>query len=147
VDDKCKNEKEIFNGVDDEDGCPDKAKVEITAEKIAILEKVNFKTGKATIMKNSFELLDQVANVFIQYPRIKKVQVEGHTDDRGSEKSNKRLSQRRADAVLKYLVGKGVEAERLVAVGFGEANPIADNKTKEGRAENRRVEFKILAQD
>ncbi len=147
VDDKCPNEKEVFNGLDDGDGCPDKAKVEITAKKIEILEKVNFKTGKATIMKDSFDLLDQVANVFIQYPRIKKVQVEGHTDDRGSAKSNKKLSQRRADAVVKYLVAKGVEPGRLVAVGFGEDKPVADNGTPDGRALNRRVEFNILAQD
>ena len=147
VSDKCPNEKEVFNGLDDDDGCPDKAKVEITAQKIEILEKVNFRTGKAAIMKDSYDLLDQVANVFIQYPRIRKVQVEGHTDDVGAAKANQRLSQARAAAVVKYLVAKGVAAERLVAVGFGEDKPIADNSTPEGRAENRRVEFNILAQD
>jgi len=145
--DKCPNEKEIFNGVDDKDGCPDKAKVVIKAAKIEILEKVNFKSGKATILKDSFELLDQVANVFIQYPRIKKVQVEGHTDDKGRAKTNQRLSQKRADAVVKYLTDKGVEPARLIATGFGEDKPIADNGTKEGRAQNRRVEFNIVEQD
>ena len=118
----------------------------IKAAKIEILEKVNFKSGKSTILKNSFELLDQVANVFIQYPRIKKVQVEGHTDDKGRAKSNQRLSQKRADAVVKYLTDKGVEPARLIATGLGEDKPIADNGTKEGRAQNRRVEFNIIEQ-
>lgn len=144
--DICPNKAEDKDGFDDKDGCPDKAKVVIKAAKIEILEKVNFKSGKSTILKNSFELLDQVANVFIQYPRIKKVQVEGHTDDKGRAKSNQRLSQKRADAVVKYLTDKGVEPARLIATGLGEDKPIADNGTKEGRAQNRRVEFNIIEQ-
>jgi len=147
VADKCPDEAEVFNGLDDDDGCPDKAKVEIKAEKIEILEKVNFKTGKATIMRSSFDLLDQVANIFILYPRIKTVRVEGHTDSKGGAKMNQRLSQKRADAVVKYLLGKGVKADRLVSKGFGEDKPVADNGTREGRARNRRVEFKIIDQE
>ena len=73
-----------------------------------------------------------------------KVRVEGHTDNKGNDKKNKELSQTRAEAVVAYLVDHGVEASRMVAEGFGEENPIADNKTKEGREENRRVEIHVL---
>ena len=73
-----------------------------------------------------------------------KVELGGHTDSSGDDKVNQALSQRRADSVKKYLAGKGIAADRLTAVGYGEAQPIADNKTKAGRQENRRVELKVV---
>ena len=147
--DKCPNEAEVINGVEDEDGCPDKGKtkVRITETKIEILEKVFFDTGKAKIKSRSFGLLDQVAAVLKAYPKMTKIRVEGHTDDRGNDASNLKLSQRRAESVVAYLVGKGVAAERLVATGFGEAKPIASNKSNAGRSSNRRVEFNIIEVD
>jgi outer membrane protein OmpA-like peptidoglycan-associated protein len=75
---------------------------------------------------------------------ISMIRVEGHTDDRGAEKANLDLSQRRAQAVVAYLVRKGVAAARLEAAGFGEARPIAPNDTAENRGRNRRVEFVIV---
>jgi len=74
------------------------------------------------------------------------VRVEGHTDSVGSDKYNQRLSERRAHAVVKYLIGKGIESNRLQAAGFGESRPIAPNETPEGRAKNRRTEFHIVTQ-
>ena len=81
------------------------------------------------------------------YPQITKVRVEGHTDSRGKDSYNLDLSQRRAEAVSTYLQGRGIDSDRLVAEGFGETQPIADNDTKSGRSENRRVEFVILIQE
>jgi outer membrane protein OmpA-like peptidoglycan-associated protein len=123
-----------------------KAKARVVADRIEILDKVYFDVGKATIRAESFALLDEVAGVLIQHPRLLKVSVDGHTDDQGSAKVNTRLSQLRADAVMAYLIGKGVEAERLVAVGFGPARPLDPARTPAAREQNRRVEFVIVEQ-
>jgi outer membrane protein OmpA-like peptidoglycan-associated protein len=146
--DKCVNEPEVINGVDDDDGCPDEGKqiVVVTKEKIEIRETVLFRTSSTRIDKKSYPLLDQVAQVLKANPQIQKIRVEGHTDSVGSDKTNKRLSQGRAESVVKYLVGKGVDASRLFGEGFGEEQPIGPNDTEEGRAANRRVEFVIVEQ-
>lgn len=145
-DDKCPLEPETINGKDDEDGCPDKgeSKVRVTAEKIEILEKVFFDTNKDTIKERSFSILNQVGAVLKANPQITLVQVEGHTDDRGKDDYNLDLSQRRAESVRAYLIGRGIDEKRLRAVGFGETKPIADNKKAKGRDTNRRVEFNII---
>jgi outer membrane protein OmpA-like peptidoglycan-associated protein len=70
-------------------------------------------------------------------------EIQGHTDSTGSDATNKRVSQTRSDAVMSYLVGKGVDSSRVKAVGYGESNPISDNKTRAGRAKNRRVEIRV----
>lgn len=147
VDDKCPNEPETINGFEDEDGCPDEgeSKVRVTATKIEILDRVYFDTNRATIQGRSFDVLNQVASVMKANPQITRLRVEGHTDSRGRDEYNEELSQRRADAVQTYLEGRGVAPERLEAKGYGEATPIADNNTKAGRAENRRVEFTIVS--
>ncbi|MBW2699267.1 MAG: OmpA family protein [Deltaproteobacteria bacterium] len=144
--DKCPNEAEVINGFEDEDGCPDKGKVVVVVkkDKIEIMKKVYFATSKATIQRESFSLLDQVAQTLRAHSELKKVRIEGHTDDSGPDSFNLKLSQQRAEAVRTYLVGKGVPAERLVAEGFGETKPIAPNKTRSGRSQNRRVEFVIV---
>jgi outer membrane protein OmpA-like peptidoglycan-associated protein len=128
------------------DGC--KGKFVLGAAAIVFAEKVQFETGKASIKKgSSTELLDAVAGVLIAHPSIKKVEIGGHTDSEGDDAQNLKLSQDRADSVRTYLVGKGVEGNRVVAVGYGETKPIADNATKEGREANRRVEVHILEQE
>ncbi len=145
-DDKCPMEPETINGNKDDDGCPDKgkSKVKVVAGKIEILEKVFFDSNKAKIKKRSYNVLTQVASVLKAYKNIKKVRIEGHTDSRGKDSSNLSLSKRRAQAVLDFLVGAGIDAGRLDSEGFGEANPIASNDSKSGRASNRRVEFVIV---
>ncbi|MEZ4315627.1 MAG: OmpA family protein [Polyangiaceae bacterium] len=87
--------------------------------------------------------MQQVADVLASHPEIARVAVDGHTDNRGTEASNLDLSRSRAVSVMKWLVDKGVDPRRLEARGFGPRRPIADNKTAEGRAKNRRVEFQI----
>lgn len=127
------------------DGCP--RKFFIAADKIVILEQVQFQTGKAVIQKVSYPLLDGVAGILVKNTGVKLIQVEGHTDSQGDDESNLKLSQARADSVKAYLVSKGVQAERIVAKGFGETKPVGDNATPAGRQQNRRVEFNILEQE
>jgi len=120
------------------------AKTKLSANKIEILEKVFFETGSNVIKEESFELLEEVATVLIANPHIKKVQVDGHTDNRGDDEFNQNLSQRRAQSVVNKLVRLEVAADRLEAVGYGESKPIATNNSNKGRAQNRRVEFVII---
>lgn len=144
--DKCPNEREIINGVDDYDGCPDQGEVRVmlTREKIAILEKIYFETDKAVIQPRSFDLLDQVVLVIVRNSSLKRIRVEGHTDQRGADDYNLELSQARAEAVVEYLTNAGVERYRLEPRGFGKTKPIETNATELGRAKNRRVEFHII---
>lgn len=138
--DNCPDEP----GTVENQGCKAKQVVKITDSKIEILDIVYFSLNRAVIEKRSFALLDEVARVIGGHPEISKVRIEGHTDNQGNDVYNKKLSQRRADAVKAYLVKKGVAADRLDAVGFGEEQPKTENDTKEGRATNRRVEFIIV---
>jgi outer membrane protein OmpA-like peptidoglycan-associated protein len=147
--DKCPDEPETINGVEDEDGCPDEGKqvVIVKKEKIEILQKVHFAYGRAKIRPDSHSLLNQVAQVIQAHREIRKIRVEGHTDSRGTEEYNQRLSQRRADAVKAYLIKRGVDPARLESLGYGESRPIAPNTSDVGREANRRVEFVILEKD
>lgn len=146
VRDECP-EKPAQPGIDPmrSNGCP--TRVYVSAGTINLEEAVYFASGRATIQSRSYGLLDDVADVLNRYPSIKKVQIEGHTDSRGNDDSNMRLSQDRAQAVVDYLAGHGVGAERLVAKGFGETKPIDTNDTSAGRANNRRVAITILEQE
>jgi outer membrane protein OmpA-like peptidoglycan-associated protein len=155
--DQCPNEAETYNGNKDDDGCPDGDQtVVITKTEIKILEQVFFDTGKATIQKKSFGLLDTVAIVLNQNPQITRIRVEGHTDDVGRDEKNLKLSKERAASVKTYLEGKEVDPARLDSEGYGETKPLcADtpellkNKRKnkaeiaECRATNRRVQFRV----
>ena len=144
--DNCPMVPEVFNDFLDDDGCPDDPndKVHISRDRIIITEQVHFETGKATIKRESYDILDAVIKVMNENPQIVKIRVEGHTDDRGTDEFNLKLSDDRANSVMNYLVEHGVAAGRLEAVGYGESRPIKDNETAEGRAANRRVEFTIL---
>ncbi len=136
--DNCPDEA----GPADNAGCAKKQLVKISNDKLEIIQSVYFKTDKAVIESRSFELLDNVASVLASHPTLM-IQVEGHTDSQGNAAYNKGLSQRRAEAVVAYLVKKGVTQDRLTPKGFGAEVPIADNRTKDGRSQNRRVVFTI----
>jgi uncharacterized repeat protein (TIGR01451 family) len=144
--DKCPTEPETVNGVDDTDGCPDQgiSKVKLEKDRIVILEKVFFATGKDVILDRSFSLLTEVAATLRAHPEVKRLRVEGHTDDQGNDESNMALSQRRAMSVRAFLVERGVDPARLVAQGYGETRPVAQNNSAKGREQNRRVEFVVL---
>ncbi len=120
------------------------AKVE--NNKIVIMQPIHFEFNMAVIRPISYPILDAVVNILKSREDISKVRVEGHTDSKGTDAYNNRLSQARADAVKKYLTNQGIEVSRLVAIGYGESRPIDTNTTEEGRAKNRRVEFTILDQ-
>ena len=145
--DQCPDLPETKNGYKDEDGCPDinpdLVVVNRDLGKIEIKQKVYFDTGKATIKPISFKLLNEVAAVLKANPSME-VLVEGHTDSVGSDALNMKLSGARANSVREYMIGQGVEATRLTAIGFGKTKPIADNGTADGREMNRRVEFTIV---
>lgn len=128
-------------------GCPvaEKQLVVITKEKIEILETVYFNSRDASVLPKSFPLLDQVAAIIISHPDIKRVQIEGHTDNVGTPEGNLRLSQSRANAVFTYL-SKKVDPKRLEPIGYGSTRPAATNDTEAGRDKNRRVEFKIVTE-
>jgi len=144
--DRCPQEKENFNGVEDDDGCPDLGPelAVLTEKSIDIRRQIFFETRKATIKGASFQVLVAVAKIIELHPEIAKLRIEGHTDSQGGRAYNLRLSQARAEAVRKHLVEVlGVDATRLTSQGFGPDQPIADNRTDAGRARNRRTSFMI----
>jgi outer membrane protein OmpA-like peptidoglycan-associated protein len=132
--DKCPNNP----GPAENGGCPQTK--EITREGL-VLKGVNFQTGKSDIQPSSFAVLDSVVASLRDWSEVR-VEIQGHTDSRGSAETNKLLSQQRADAVMAYFIGRGISASRLTSVGYGPDVPVADNKTAAGRAMNRRVELK-----
>jgi outer membrane protein OmpA-like peptidoglycan-associated protein len=111
----------------------------ITIEGFAALP-INFETGKSTIKSESQPIIDQVAQMLMEYTELK-LSIEGHTDNVGDAATNKTLSLNRARAVGQSLIAKGISATRLSTVGWGQEKPIADNETEAGRALNRRVEI------
>jgi len=109
------------------------------------LDDVHFETNKAKLLSSSYAVLNQLVEIMQIKPNMR-VEIGGHTDNVGEEKSNLVLSQKRAEAVVNYLVGKGIERSRLVSKGYGEQFPIADNQTASGRQQNRRTEALILSE-
>jgi outer membrane protein OmpA-like peptidoglycan-associated protein len=101
---------------------------------------INFETGKSDIKPESQKIIDQVASMLVQNNGLK-VSIEGHTDNVGTPASNQTLSTGRANAVVAALINKGIEKSRLTAKGWGQTKPVADNKTEDGKAKNRRVEI------
>jgi outer membrane protein OmpA-like peptidoglycan-associated protein len=144
VKDKCPDEAEDYDGDQDGDGCPDLYEnIVVKEDKIELKQKIFFAFNKAKIMPQSFPLLEEVAKAMADFPTLK-VRIEGHTDAKGSDKYNKKLSDDRAKSVRTFLIEHGVAPDRMVAIGYGEERPIADNDTPEGQDMNRRVEFFII---
>jgi outer membrane protein OmpA-like peptidoglycan-associated protein len=122
-------------------GCPTSVRIE--GEQIVLLQQVHFATGRAEILADSDALLTEVAGVLRGHPELARVAVDGHTDSKGGLAVNVALSQQRALAVVRWLVDHGIDPRRLEARGSGPRRPLADNKTAEGRAKNRRIELQI----
>lgn len=126
-------------------GCP--TFIEGDGTMVRVLQQVHFAFGTAQILPDSFPVLQEVADYLKANKAIKRMSVEGHTDNKGAADLNKRLSQDRANSVMAWLVQHGIEQGRLEAHGYGMEKPIEDNTTDAGRAKNRRVEFKILEEE
>lgn len=136
IDDKCPNEK----GTAANNGCPEIAKADIV--KITYIgSKLFFENNSDKLKVASLSQLDALIEILNRYPGAA-LTIEGHTDSVGADDFNMILSQKRSDSVREYLIGKGIEASRLKAVGFGETKPVATNNTSLGKAKNRRVELK-----
>jgi outer membrane protein OmpA-like peptidoglycan-associated protein len=127
-------------------GCPKFIRRVSGSTEIQLLKNIEFATGKATILPKSYPIVDEVVRLLKVNPDIRHLAIEGHTDNRGSDQLNEKLSNDRANAVMKYIVEHGIDAGRLSAAGYGPKRPIADNNTADGRQRNRRVEFHITDQ-
>ena len=138
--DKCPD----VSGVATNQGCPELKFIVVNKEtkRIELKQTIHFATAKAIILRDSYGILDEVASVLVKNPTME-VRIEGHTDSDGSPTMNLQLSKARADSVKAYIVRAGVKESRMRAIGLGESNPLADNRTPEGKATNRRVEFHI----
>jgi outer membrane protein OmpA-like peptidoglycan-associated protein len=121
---------------------PAKPKPAPKVERTIILDDVLFDFDRSNVKPEAASILDRLV-AFMNENKDKKVSLSGHTDNVGTEAYNQKLSERRVSSVQDYVVKKGVEASRVSGQGFGESKPIADNKTREGRAKNRRVEIKV----
>ncbi|NUM45665.1 MAG: OmpA family protein [Anaerolineales bacterium] len=132
----------------DAEGCPievSERETELLDTGLIRLSNVNFETGKADLLPESYPTLDAVGAVMLKWPQLR-IEVGGHTDSRGSDALNQRLSQARADSVLAYVLRKypALPREQFTVKGYGEAKPLAPNNSDLNRAKNRRVEFSVL---
>ena len=142
--DQCPDQAETVNNFEDADGCPDTVPTQVS-KFTGTIEGITFALGSSNIRASSNPTLDEAAEVLKKHTTIR-LEIGGHTDNTGTRDWNLKLSQMRADAVKKYLVGKGIAEARLVAKGYGPDKPIDDNNTAAGRAKNRRVEFTLISQ-
>jgi outer membrane protein OmpA-like peptidoglycan-associated protein len=139
LNDKCPNQPETFNGIEDDDGCPDAKEI----GKQFVLRGINFESGRADLTPDSHTVLDKVIASLNAYPEAR-LEIRGHTDSQGPANFNLELSQKRAESVRQYLIKGGIDPTRVTAIGIGEEEPMAPNSTPEGRALNRRIEFRRL---
>jgi Ca-activated chloride channel homolog len=138
--DRCPDEPETYNGFEDDDGCPDRGRVVIHRGRIEILDKVYFSSWTAKIKPISFPILDAIAATLKGNPQILQIELQGHGDDREPP----RLALRRALAVQRYLIARGVDPARLVVKSYGKTRPVQRGHNKTAWSHNRRVEFVIL---
>jgi outer membrane protein OmpA-like peptidoglycan-associated protein len=118
--------------------------VQLTKTEIAIKGSIHFATNTANIQPDGEQLLDEVADVIVKNPQLRRLRIEGHTDNRGQADKNLALSKARAQSVMAYLVKQGIDPNRLESEGYGSTQPLVPNLTQANRARNRRVAFRIL---
>ena len=123
---------------------PRRSLVQLRGRRIQIKRQINFVTDSEEILPTSNALLAEIADVILRHPELQRIEIEGHTDDRGGADHNLELSQRRAEAVRRWLVDHGVEEGRLSARGYGSTRPLVPNITSANRARNRRVQLTVL---
>jgi OOP family OmpA-OmpF porin len=145
VEDACPKDRGVKSSDPKANGC--KPLVRVSDKQITTLQSIEFRIAKTDlppIDPASEAVLAQVKDALVEHAELTKIEIGGYTDDNGKETFNVKVSQARADAVKKWLVDHGVAESRLVAKGYGPKNPIASNKTKEGRAQNKRIDFTIV---
>lgn len=143
--DKCPTEPGKPSADPTKNGCP--TFISYEGNVVRILQQVHFQTGSANILPDSFPMLQEIVNLLKVNPQIKRMSIEGHTDNKGAADMNMKLSIDRGASVLRWIVEHGTEEKRLESHGYGMTKPIESNDTDKGRAANRRVEFKIVDQD
>ena len=143
----AKQTAEVYNTIKDEDGCPDRGPVVETETHIEILESIHFEFNSDVIKQESYPILRAVAKTILLNPEIQLVEVQGHTDERGSDSYNLDLSQRRAASVMRFLAGERVESARITSQGYGETIPLDLHHGEKAWARNRRVEFVIVKRE
>ncbi|MBX3184231.1 MAG: OmpA family protein [Polyangiaceae bacterium] len=141
--DACPLEPGLENKLAEKNGCPGFTKLVEESGEIELLQPIQFETARSTIKAVSYPILDEVVALMRSRSELR-IAVHGHTDSRGSQALNTKLSKDRAKACMDYLIRKGISADRLTSEGFGPDKPVADNDTEAGRAKNRRVEFRII---
>jgi len=156
-DDRCPNEAETWNQYLDDDGCPDTVpappgpkKPVLEIDEIGhgfLLEPIQFEYDSAKIAKQSLPIVDEVARIFADHKEFVLIEVAGHADERGNDKYNLELTQKRVESVVAALIARGVAASRLRAQGYGEYCPIDTSHTETAWAKNRRVDFMVLKTD
>jgi len=144
--DLCPNEPEDLDGYDDGDGCPEPEKVTRSKGTIDVLDNIYFETDSAVIKPESYPLLDAIALAVKGWSDIRLLEIQGHADERGTAEHNLRLTQSRAESVVRYLTEKGVAARRMRARGFGETQPVDPRHHPSAWSKNRRVAFIIVEQ-
>ena len=143
--DACPKEPGPPNPDPKRNGCPTTFQRE--GETIRVFQQVHFQTGSATILPDSFPMLQEITNLLRANPTIKRMAIEGHTDNRGDPGMNMGLSQSRAESVMNWILQHGIAKDRIEAHGYGLTRPVETNDTEPGRTANRRVEFKILVEE
>ena len=113
---------------------------------IVIKGTIHFETNKATILPDGQQILNEVIDALSKNPQIRRISIEGHTDDRGDAAKNLQLSKDRARAVQDYMLKSGIHSDRLTSEGFGMTRPLVPNSSSGNRAKNRRVDFRIVEQ-
>jgi len=118
-------------------------KIQLSIPKYFTLNNIHFASNQSVFLKSSYKELTDLVEYLKLKPNLK-IEIQGHTDSDGSVESNIKLSKKRAHAIKRYLISKGIEAERLNTIGYGEKRPVADNSTKAGKQKNRRTEIRVL---
>ena len=139
--DKCPHDPETWNGVDDGDGCPDKGRLTASRDRIELLAPISFEAGKAELAPGSRPLIEALAVALAHVCGAPHVEVQVHSDARGAGEFNLRITQARAEAIVKTLISLGVPSARLRARGYGETKPLCSESNEACWSRNRRSEI------
>ena len=141
--DNCDEIMENYNGIEDDDGCPERKHIIETATEFVPLRPIEFEFDKDVLRDSAYPILDEIVQALKDNPGMTLIEVEGHTDEQGNDAYNLDLSKRRAATVMRYLRDHGIDSLRLTSQGYGETKPVDPRHTEEAYKTNRRVAFSI----